>query len=65
MTNVTGRGFPALALAASQLTAAAALRAFTAPVTTRQPVTLTAAVTGRVLALGLLGTGVATSSTTG
>lgn len=56
---LTGRGFPALALAASQLTAATVLLAVTAPVTARQPVTLTVAVTGSVLALGLLGTGAA------
>ena len=56
---LTGRGFPALALAASQLTAATVLLAFAAPLTARQPVTLTAAVTGSVLALGLLGTGAA------
>ena len=57
--RVTGRGFPALALAASQLTAATVLLALTAPVTARQPVTLTAVVTVSVLALGLLGTGAA------
>ena len=56
---LTGRGFPALALAASQLTAATVLLAVTAPLTARQPVTLTAAVTVSVLALGLLGTGAA------
>lgn len=56
---LTGRGFPALALAASQLTAATVLLAVTAPATARQPVTLTAAVTVSVLALGLLGTGAA------
>jgi drug/metabolite transporter (DMT)-like permease len=56
---ITGRGFPALALAASQLTAATVLLAVTAPVTARQPVTLTAAVAASVLALGLLGTGAA------
>jgi drug/metabolite transporter (DMT)-like permease len=56
---LTGRGFPALALAASQLTAATVLLAVTAPVTARQPVTLTAEVIGSVLALGLLGTGAA------
>jgi drug/metabolite transporter (DMT)-like permease len=56
---LTGRGFPALALAASQLTAATVLLALTAPLTARQPVTLTAAVTVSVLALGLLGTGAA------
>jgi drug/metabolite transporter (DMT)-like permease len=56
---LTGRGFPALALAASQLTAATVLLALTAPVTARQPVTLTAAVTVSVVALGLLGTGAA------
>jgi drug/metabolite transporter (DMT)-like permease len=56
---LTGRGFPALALAASQLTAATVLLAITAPITARQPVTLTAAVILSVLALGLLGTGAA------
>jgi drug/metabolite transporter (DMT)-like permease len=56
---LTGRGFPALALAASQLTAATVLLALTAPITARQPVMLTAAVTVSVLALGLLGTGAA------
>jgi drug/metabolite transporter (DMT)-like permease len=56
---LTGRGFPALALAASQLTAATVLLALTAPITARQPVTLTAAITVSVLALGLLGTGAA------
>jgi drug/metabolite transporter (DMT)-like permease len=56
---ITGRGFPPLALAASQLTAATMLLALTAPVTAREPITLTAAVIGSVLALGVLGTGIA------
>jgi drug/metabolite transporter (DMT)-like permease len=56
---ITGRGFPPLALAASQLTAAAVLLALTAPVTAREPVTLTATVTASILALGVLGTGIA------
>jgi drug/metabolite transporter (DMT)-like permease len=46
-------------LAGSQLTAATVLLALTAPVTAREPVTLTAAVTASVLALGVLGTGIA------
>jgi drug/metabolite transporter (DMT)-like permease len=38
---LTGRGFPPLALAASQLTAATVLLALVAPVLARQPITLT------------------------
>jgi drug/metabolite transporter (DMT)-like permease len=56
---ITGRGFPALALAASQLTAATVLLAITAPVTARDVVDLTAPVVGSILALGVLGTGIA------
>jgi drug/metabolite transporter (DMT)-like permease len=56
---ITGRGFSPLALAAGQLTVAAVLLGFTAPVTAREPVTVTAAVAGSVLALGALGTGIA------
>ena len=56
---ITGRGFRPLAMAASQLTVAAVLLALTAPLTAWEPVTLTAAVAGSVLALGALGTGIA------
>jgi drug/metabolite transporter (DMT)-like permease len=56
---ITGRGLSPLALAASQLTVATLLLALTAPVTARGPITLTAAVTASVLALGMLGTGIA------
>jgi drug/metabolite transporter (DMT)-like permease len=56
---ITGRGVSPLALAASQLAIAAVLLALTAPVTARGPVTLTTAVTLSILALGVLGTGIA------
>jgi drug/metabolite transporter (DMT)-like permease len=56
---IIGRGFPPLALAASQLSAATVLLALTAPVPAWKPVALTAAVTGSVLALGVLSTGIA------
>jgi drug/metabolite transporter (DMT)-like permease len=56
---LTGRGFPPLALAASQLTAATVLLALVAPVLARQPITLTGDVVGSILALGALGTGIA------
>jgi drug/metabolite transporter (DMT)-like permease len=56
---ITGRGFSPLALAASQLTTATVLLALTAPVTARGPVNLTGPVTASILALGMLGTGIA------
>jgi drug/metabolite transporter (DMT)-like permease len=56
---LTGRGFPPLALAASQLTAATVLLALVAPVLARQPITLTEDVLGSIIALGALGTGIA------
>jgi drug/metabolite transporter (DMT)-like permease len=58
-TSSPGRGFPPLALAASQLTAATVLLALVAPVLARQPITLTEDVLGSIIALGALGTGIA------
>jgi drug/metabolite transporter (DMT)-like permease len=56
---IAGRGFSPLALAASQLTMATLLLALTAPVTAREPITVTAGVLASILALGVLGTGIA------
>ena len=56
---IAGRGFSPLALAASQLTMATLLLALTAPFTARDPITLTPGVVASILALGVLGTGIA------
>jgi drug/metabolite transporter (DMT)-like permease len=56
---ITGRGVSPLALAASQLAVAAVLLSLTAPVTARDPITLTTAVILSIVALGVLGTGIA------
>jgi drug/metabolite transporter (DMT)-like permease len=56
---IAGRGFSPLALAASQLTMATLLLALTAPVTAREPITVTGGVLASILALGVLGTGIA------
>jgi drug/metabolite transporter (DMT)-like permease len=56
---ITGRGVSPLALAASQLAVATVLLSITAPLTARDPVTLTTAVMLSIIALGVLGTGIA------
>lgn len=56
---MTGTGLPPAALAAAQLTAATAILLLLAPFIARQPVDLTPAVVGSVLALGAMGTGIA------
>lgn len=56
---VAGRGYPALALSAGQLSAAALLLWAAAPVVARSEITVTPVIAGSVLALGAAGTGLA------
>lgn len=56
---ITQRPYPSVSLAAGQLVVAAALFALAAPFVAADEVTLTPAVVGSVVALGVLGTGVA------
>ncbi|MGH8897330.1 MAG: DMT family transporter [Egibacteraceae bacterium] len=57
--HLTGRGLPALVLAASQLTAGSAMLVLFTPLLAADVLRLTPAVLGSVIALGTLGTGVA------
>jgi drug/metabolite transporter (DMT)-like permease len=56
---LTGRGVSALVLSTGQLAAGAALLLLAAPVAARDPITVTPTVLASVLALGVLGTGIA------
>ncbi len=56
---LTGRGYPTLALAGAQLGASVVLLGLASPLVLRDPVSLTPRVAAAMLALGVLGTGIA------